>query len=161
MKTFFEQFQQQAKAKQLYVQMPDVAALIYANNDKAGSYCGFFKNIRELNRFDHEDFLAAHALPGPGSIINAFFFPTGLDGGSQQFTLRKEREVSQIPGLYYTFEHIASLPRPDDWHHQVIDDAMLRSIKLERVGAAVVTESPDPQMQHKAGLKNPTWSLFR
>ena len=140
--------------------MPDVAALIYANNDKTGSYTGFFKNIPENYHYDHKDFLAAHALPGPDSIINCIFFPTGLDGGSQQFKLRKEREVSQIPGLYYTYEHIGSLPRPEEWHHQIIDDAMLRSIKLEPVGAIIVTESSDPQMQHKAGPKNPTWSHF-
>lgn len=51
MATLLEHFQQVAKAKQFFVQMPHSVALVYARNDKAGSYCGFFKNISKWADF--------------------------------------------------------------------------------------------------------------
>ena len=69
MVTLFEHFQEKAKASQLFVQMPYTAALIYAANDKPGTFCGFFKDIVQHKTFNYQDFIAAYALPGPDSMI--------------------------------------------------------------------------------------------
>ena len=67
---FYQCFQEECRGKQLFIHMKYTAALIYAANDKTGSYCGFFKEIPKRGRFDYREFLAAHALPGPGSRID-------------------------------------------------------------------------------------------
>ncbi len=92
--------------------MPHTAALIFCRNDKAGSYCGFFKHINATMSFHHKDFLAANALPGPGSLIQCLQYPNGANGGYKQFKLKKEQPFSQIPSLNYRLQHVANLPRP-------------------------------------------------
>ena len=52
-----ETFSETAKKSQLFVLQPSVAALIYARNDKKGSYCGFYKPIRPGRTFDYRNFL--------------------------------------------------------------------------------------------------------
>ena len=69
MVALFEHFQEKAKASQLFVQMPYTATLIYAANDKSGTFCGFFKDLAQTKTFNYQDFIAAYALPGPDSII--------------------------------------------------------------------------------------------
>ncbi len=68
-KNLFESFQVACRPSQVFIQQPDVCALIYSKNDKLGSYCGFFKEIPKNHPFDQEAFLSANALPGPDSKI--------------------------------------------------------------------------------------------
>ena len=82
MANLLEQFQLEAKKHQLFIQMPLTAALIYAKNDKKGSYCGFFKDIPLNTHFEYKDFLAAQALPGPDSVVHCHLYLNGPDGGS-------------------------------------------------------------------------------
>jgi len=89
MKTLFEHFQEKAKTSQLFVQMPYTAALIYAANDKPGTYSGFFKDLAQTMTFNYQDFIAAHALPGPDSRIQCVRYPNGLSGGSVMIKLDK------------------------------------------------------------------------
>ena len=70
MLTLLQAFTEMAKQAQLYIQQPSVAALIYARNSKTGSYTGFYQDIPKNSLFDHRGFLAAHALPGPKSIVH-------------------------------------------------------------------------------------------
>ena len=140
--------------------MPNAAALVYAMNDKPGCFCGFFKDISLTNTFDHEQFLAANALPGPDSLTRCLLYPSGLEGGSAPFTLQKDSEVSQIPGLAYGMETVATLPRPKQWHDRVMGGAVLQAVKLRRVGEVEVNEAGDAELQHRASTKNPTWSAF-
>lgn len=65
-----EAFQERAKAGQVYVQQPLVAALLFAKNDKRGAFTGFWQNLPKAGTFKYGDFLAANALSGPGSIVH-------------------------------------------------------------------------------------------
>ena len=80
MAKLYEHFQQEAKGKQLYVQMQHSAALIFAANDKTSCFAGFFKDIPKSGYFNHRDFIAAHALPGPDSRINCIIMKEGPSG---------------------------------------------------------------------------------
>jgi len=139
MKTLFEHFQQEAKAKQLLVQMPHVVALIFAANEKAGSYTGFFKHIPLFYAFDHQSLLAANALPGPHSVIHCLLYPNGPQGGRLELKISKKSDFAQFPGLTYRMEALASLPRPKQWYDGILDGAVLRSIKLEKISDAAPT----------------------
>ena len=55
---------------------------------------------------------------------------------------------------------MASLPRPKQWYHRVLEGAVLRTIKLERVAGADVVKAIDPAFRHQASAKNPTWATF-
>ena len=57
MADLLESFSDTAKKSQLFIQQPSVAALIYARNDKKGSYCGFYKPINPKCAFDYRNFL--------------------------------------------------------------------------------------------------------
>ncbi len=57
MMDLLEAFSEMAKASQLFIKQPSVAALIYARNDKPGSYCGFYKPLRPGRAFDYRGFL--------------------------------------------------------------------------------------------------------
>ena len=94
MTRMYEHFQRQAKGKQLYVQMKHTAALIYAANDKPSCFTGFFQHIPKSGRFDHLDFIAAHALPGPDSKINCIVQKDGPDGEEVRFSLKKSTPLS-------------------------------------------------------------------
>ena len=63
-----EAFQECAKGRQLYIQQPTIAAICYAKNDKRGGFTGGYWNITTTNQLTLRDFLARHALPGPGSV---------------------------------------------------------------------------------------------
>ena len=78
-----------AKQAQLYVQQPSVAALFFAKNIKAGSYTGFYKNIPKGSLFDHRGFIAAHALPGPESVVQCVLQRHGPASSTVKQTLRK------------------------------------------------------------------------
>ena len=62
-------WQEVAKKKQVFLLQPDVCALIYAKNDKRGSYCGIFHDLPEKQSFNATEWLARRALPGPGSRV--------------------------------------------------------------------------------------------
>ena len=112
MQKLYEAFQQQAKGRQLYVQMKHTAALIYAANDKAGCFTGLVRDIPKNGCFNYLDFIAANALPGPYSKINCIIQRDGPGGESVMFSLTKATSLSQIPGLVYRGPPVSSLPRP-------------------------------------------------
>ena len=75
-----ESFQEKAKVCQLFVQMPDKCALVYAKGIKKNHYCGFFKDIPRQYQFNIKDFLASNSLPGPFSNIHCIIYRQGLYG---------------------------------------------------------------------------------
>ena len=62
-------FQDTAKHKQIYIELPHICALVYAISDKVGSYVGNFHNIPANKPFHTDKYLAANALAGPSSSI--------------------------------------------------------------------------------------------
>jgi len=116
------------------------AALIFAVNDKSGCYTGFFRDIPKSGHFNHLDFLAAHALPGPGSKINCIIQKEGPEGEQVKFSLTKATPLSQIPGLVYRGPPIASLPRPEQWNNHPLKDAALRAIKMTRTSSIFIDQ---------------------
>ena len=45
MRELLDTFSDTAKKNQLFIRQPSIAALIYASNDKSGSFTGFYKPI--------------------------------------------------------------------------------------------------------------------
>ena len=82
--------------------MPNTAAIVYAKNSKNGSYTGFFYDIKISERFDHQLFLAKHALAGPDSRIKCEIMPLGLNGNIMQCTYIKKAEICHIPNLSHS-----------------------------------------------------------
>ena len=70
MMELLQTFEEMAKRAQLFIEQPTVAALVYASNPRSSSYCGFFKHISKTSPFNRRSFLAANALPGPGSVVH-------------------------------------------------------------------------------------------
>ena len=89
MQDFLEDFQSAAKGQQLFVQMPDVCALVFARNSKRGCYCGFFQEISATNQFDHVQWLKSHALVGPESHILCALYQNGVYGAIEQYEYEK------------------------------------------------------------------------
>ena len=56
--------------------------MVYAKNDKPGCYTGFYKLIPGAGRFNHQQFLAAHALPGPDSMTDCILQEQGPLGNT-------------------------------------------------------------------------------
>ena len=73
-------FQDIAKGRQLYIEMPHICALVYAVSDKPGCYIGNFHNKSVFNKFETEKFIAAHSLAGPASNIICKVAKDGLYG---------------------------------------------------------------------------------
>ena len=92
--------------------MPNTAAIVYAKNSKKGSYTGFFHDIKKSERFDHQKFLAKHALAGPKSRIRCLIMPLGLNGNIMRCSYMKETDVCQIPNFSYSYKEMADLPKP-------------------------------------------------
>ena len=57
MNELLETFSETAKASQLFIKQPSVAVMLYAQTDKPGSYCGFYKPLRPGRAFDCRSFL--------------------------------------------------------------------------------------------------------
>ena len=131
--------------------MKHSAALIFAVNDKRGCYTGFFRDIPKSGHFNHLDFLAAHALPGPGSKINCIIQKEGPEGEQVKFSLTKATPLSQIPGLVYRGPPIASLPRPKQWNDHPLKDAALRAIKMTRT-SSIFIDQPYASLEMKGPL---------
>ena len=131
-----EAFQRTMKERQLFVLQPDVCALVFAKNAKKSSYCGFFRDIPRTHSWDLEAFLAANALPGPGSKIKCVLQRKGPEGGKEVCTYEKESALAQIPGLKYGLEPIMELPMPSNWHDHALTGGPLALIKLCKLGKA-------------------------
>ena len=134
-----ETFQATMKGNQLFVRQPDVCALVFANNAKSGSYCGFFKNIPETHTFNHEAFLKANSLAGPGSIIRCVLQPQGPEGYKKECTYEKETPLAQIPGLQYQLEPVFIKQKPSTWSDEGINKTILGLFKLRELPGAIVT----------------------
>ena len=133
----FRAFINVARTSQLLVVQPTIAAMIYAKNLKTGCYTGFWQVSPPSRNFNYLDFIAAQALPGPGSIINCIIQPHGPGGPTRFLTLEKQTSLSQIPGLRYSFEALANIPKPVTWEEQALTPASLQSIKLKTIGTDV------------------------
>ena len=103
------------KGNQLYVRQPDICALVFANNAKKGSYCGFFKNISETHPFNIEKFLAAYSLAGPESKIKCVLQPRGSEDYKTVCTYEKATALAQSPALTYRQELLFLRPKPSTW----------------------------------------------
>lgn len=89
--------------------------MVYAKNEKKGSYCGFFHNISQTHTFDHVDFIAANALPGPDSLIHCTLQKQGKYGNTEYCSYLKTTRLAQLPGLAYGCEDLLNLKRPVQW----------------------------------------------
>ena len=69
--------------------MKYTVAMIYAANDKASCYSGFFKDIPKNGRLNYQQFVAANALPGGGSKTNCLIMKDGLGGKAVKCRLTK------------------------------------------------------------------------
>ena len=64
--------------------------MIYAVNDKTSCYTGFWHLKIPGKTFKYMDFLAAQAMPGPGSIITVIDQSHGPNGPTTYMTLEKD-----------------------------------------------------------------------
>ena len=69
MKKVLECWQEGMKRNQVFIQQPDICALVYGRNDYKTHYVGVFKDIVAANGLDVEEYLSRKALAGPGSVI--------------------------------------------------------------------------------------------
>ena len=128
-----ESFQTESRSRQVFLQQPNICALFFARSDKRGSYIGFFKNIPKKGPFDPKKFLAAHALPGPNSKIACEIVPRGSQAQRQVFIYKKDAHFSQIPGFCYWDTPLDIVPRPAEWTAEVIEPAILATVKLNKI----------------------------
>ena len=98
--------------------MPNTTAIIYASNSKKGSYTGFVHDISVFHKFDHESFLARHALAGPESRIRCEIMSQGLYGNAKQCFYMKKFGLCHIPGYKYSMDFLSPLPKPVSWVNQ-------------------------------------------
>ena len=94
-------FQEQTRQYQVFVQQPHVCALVFARNSKRGGYTGIWQDIPKTGPFESETFLAANALPGPGSKIVCDILAKGKKQLEKVFILMKDSPFSRIPGYNY------------------------------------------------------------
>ena len=97
---------------------------------------GFFKNIPKTGPFDPEKFLAAHALPGPNSKIACELMPRGAQARRQVLIYKKDARYCQIPDFCYWDTPLDIVPRPEGWTAEVIEPAILASVKLQKIDSA-------------------------
>ena len=67
MNELMDTFMEVTRDRQLLIVQPTIAVMVYAANTKASCYTGFWQSVSMYKKFDYVDFLAAQALPGPGS----------------------------------------------------------------------------------------------
>ena len=84
-----EAFQDKAKVHQLYIQCPDICAMIYARSLKKKHFCGFFKDITKPTQFNYKNFIAVNGLPGPYSNIRCLIYSQGLFASEQEYLYQK------------------------------------------------------------------------
>jgi hypothetical protein len=87
-------FQECAKGRQLYIQQPTIAAICYAKNDKRGGFTGGFRNITSTSQLTLREFMARHALPGPGSVTTCIVQEHGPLGDTELFKMVKLTDIS-------------------------------------------------------------------
>ena len=138
--------------------MPDVAAIVYAKNDKPGTYCGFFHDISPNNPFLRNDFLALHSLPGSGSVVNCILQPQGPFGYKWEMLFEKKTALSYIPGLSYKFQGLSPLKRPPTWASQVIKDEILKIFTYSIQERGDMKSPDDKRLKYKAIQSNPLWA---
>ena len=77
------------------------------------------------------------ALPGPESIITCIIQPHGPSGANRYVTVKKQSKLSQIPGLQYRTEMIASLPRSSFWEVRKLTPEQMGRLDVATVFSAV------------------------
>ena len=110
--------------------------MIYASNQRPGSYTGFYKPISKPNTFDRHRFLTQYALPGPGSVVHCIIQKDGPTASTIKQTLKKDQAVSHIPGLLYRPTEISNIVKLPTWTSSPMPVEVTKSIDLEEVGAA-------------------------
>ena len=126
-----ENFNLMAKKHQVFIQQPHVCVLIFAKNSKKGCYTGVVQNISKNSLFVPEEFVAAHALPGPDSRIFCDIYARGRRSRPQTYIFQKDQPFSLIPGFNYNHWPIDTLPRPTGWTQDKIEPSILASVKLK------------------------------
>ena len=63
--------------------------------------------------------------------------PKGPEGPTQFITVHKRTALSQVPGLSYGHEGLASLPRPSSWEDGVLTAASKQAIDMEVIKKTV------------------------
>ena len=115
LKDLLHTFQMESRYNQLFIRLPHTAAIIYCMNSKRGSYCGNIYDIPVRGTFSTEEFLAKHALAGPGSQIKCVLMAQGINGNVEHCFYQKKHALCQIPGFKYGNDHIFPLPKPKEW----------------------------------------------
>jgi hypothetical protein len=107
-----------------------VAAICYAKNDKRGGYTGGYRNITSTSQLTLKEFMARHALPGPGSVITCIVQRHGPLGDTEIFKMVKLTQLAQIPGMKYGLAPATYTNFPAEWTGRHLTPAQVKSIKI-------------------------------
>ena len=69
--------------------------------------------------------------------------------------------ISQIPGLRYGKDYIASMPRLKSWTDRVIKDSFLVTMNCGYIERSIIQSAFDEDLKYKANSKNATWVRFK
>ena len=67
----------------------------------------------------------------------------------------------QIPALKYRMEQILIQSIPKSWSDQMLNEATLSSIKIEKEKGEIITKANDENLEHLAINVNPNWVNFK
>ena len=115
-------FQERSKRQRLVIQETYTCAMVFAKNNKRGSYTGFFKDLPKTGHFCHKEFLLAHALPGPGSRIKCILNERGRKKKEERVVYEKPQNASQLLGFSYWNTPSPSLRLPNSWVNTPLQD---------------------------------------
>ena len=131
--------------------------MVYAENEKKGSYCGFFHHISPSNTFDHVNFIAANALPGPDSLIYCTLQKQGKYGNTEYCSYLKKTRLSQVPGLSYGIQDLLNLKRPAQWNDRKLSETDLQSIDMEKHKGWLIKQGSDKNLIYASTNNNAVW----
>ena len=141
--------------------MPHVCAFIYAKNGKRDSYTGCFKDIPKTGHFDHEEFILAHALPGPDSVINSISRKRGKNQVEVHEVFKKDVNVSQIPGFVYKRLPIPQIKCPRQWEKGPISSQVLQTWTLAKMNCKEFDNATRGAHNHSTQVIPASWEGFK
>ena len=97
-----------------------------------------------------EEFLAANALPGPGSKVYCILQDQGLYGATRTCTYEKITALSHIPGLSYKYGPLNNAPRTKELTSWALKDGVLASILLKKSSLQTIGEATELQLRYEA-----------
>ena len=131
--------------------------MVYAKNEKKGSYCGFFHHISPTNTFNHVDFIAANALPGPESLIHCTLQKQGKFGVTEYCSYLKKSRLAQVPGLIYGGGDLLNLKRPAQWNDRKLTETDLQGIDIQKHKGWLIYRGSDNSLVNAPTKNNPLW----